>query len=111
MSFFEDVEVHECACEGGGFFAVAADHFAGGTGGGEVDVDADARFGVRQRLDVALGTDEFEVLVYDAALEFGVAVVVAAEVSQIKLAQAADAGRDGGFVDAVLKGELLKAGD
>ena len=106
----EDVEVHEGAGVGGGFFAVAAYHLAGGTGGGEVDVDADAAFG--QGLDVALGAHEFQVFVEGGSFEDGIAFgVMFAEVAKSELAQAADAGGYGGFSYAPGEGELFEAGD
>ena len=64
-----------------------------------------------QGLYVSLCADEFKVFVYGGALELRGAVFVTAEVPQVELAQAADAGCDGGLADAVGEGELLKASD
>ena len=54
----------------------------GGTRGCEVDVDADAGFGIGQGLYVSLCADEFKVFVYGGALELRGAVFVTAEVPQ-----------------------------
>ena len=62
---------------------MAADHFAGGTRGCEVDVDADAGFGIGQGLYVSLCADEFKVFVYGGALELRGAVFVTAEVRRL----------------------------
>ena len=83
----------------------------GGTGGCEVNVDANAGLRIRQGLDVALRADEFEVFVHSAPLELRRAVIVAAQVSQLQLAQAAYAGCDGGFSDAVFEREPLQPCD
>ena len=78
---------------------MTSDHFSRRARGGDMDMHTHTSF--RQRLNVALGTYQFKVLVYGLSLKLGHALIVPAQVAELQLAKASYAGRDDSFANTL----------